>query len=176
MNKDLSLKEVGDIIRGDFFLINKDNKKSLYQLRAQSERTGTIKKALVHYQTGNDEYTATGHWCAIIINPTKHSVYFFDSFGDFPDSQISKIPMRYREMTGQVGKEIGKFLYDCYKSGYDVRYNEVKLQDDKSSVCGRYCGIFLRHESEPEVLATIVTQLAKKHNMTPDEIILAATS
>ncbi len=76
-----------------------------------------------------------GHWQCVFKNKNGN-IEVFDSFGSWIDSFLNKIDKNFRINTGQNYKYLTKLLYD---SGYNVEYNDKKLQDSNSSTCGKWC-------------------------------------
>jgi hypothetical protein len=100
---------------------------------------------LVHYQTDNHGRTIVGHWACMIINKYNKTVYWFDSYGIFPDDELDFIPYSYRRITNQKNRYIGNFLYTLMNRGYKISYNDKQLQrlGDGIATCGRYCALFI---------------------------------
>lgn len=74
----------------------------------------------------------TGHWCAIMR--TKDGIFYYNSYGKKYDSDLNVIPMCIKKILGQDKKEIARLL-----DGEMCSWNKIKMQGDKSQVCGRFC-------------------------------------
>jgi hypothetical protein len=74
----------------------------------------------------------SGHWCAVLRLPA--GLYYFNSYGQKYDADLSVIPMCIRRILGQDRREFRRLLGDL-----PMDYNKTKFQGDKSMVCGRYC-------------------------------------
>jgi hypothetical protein len=73
-----------------------------------------------------------GHWtCCMHL---KEGYYYFNSYGQKYDSDISVIPMCIRRILGQDRREFSRLL-----DGVKCDWNKTKLQGERSQVCGRYC-------------------------------------
>ena len=77
----------------------------------------------------------SGHWCCCFLNKNGR-VEIFDSFGTFPDGTLKDININFRKETNQAHKHLTDLLY---RGGRPVEYNDMKLQGNKSSTCGRWC-------------------------------------
>jgi hypothetical protein len=78
----------------------------------------------------------TGHWTCLC---KLHGGYvYFNSYGKKFDSDLSVIPMCIKKILGEDKQEITRLL-DSHKCDW----NRVKLQNDKSQVCGRWVVLFL---------------------------------
>ena len=73
-----------------------------------------------------------GHWTAL-MKPSS-GYFYFNSYGQKYDTDISVIPMCIRKILGEDRREITRLL-----DGHPCDWNRTKLQGDKSQVCGRYC-------------------------------------
>lgn len=76
-----------------------------------------------------------GHWC--LLQRSGDLIEFFDPYGDFPDSQLERVPEPFRTESGQSEKMLTKLLLN-----YDgeLSYNEHKFQHSKEDIktCGRW--------------------------------------
>jgi hypothetical protein len=73
-----------------------------------------------------------GHWTAMMR--LKNCFYYFNSYGERFDSDLSVIPMCIRKILGEDKREFSRLL-----DGQSCDWNRVKLQGEKSMVCGRWC-------------------------------------
>jgi len=74
-----------------------------------------------------------GHWTCL-IRYGENSYYYFNSYGQKYDTDLSVIPMCIRKILGEDRREITRLLGD-----HDCAWNRIKFQGEKSQVCGRYC-------------------------------------
>jgi hypothetical protein len=72
-----------------------------------------------------------GHWTALIHS--KDGYYYFNSYGEKYDDDLSIIPRCIRRILGQDRKEITRLL-----DGGNCQWNAHKFQANKSQCCGRY--------------------------------------
>lgn len=95
-----------------------------------------------------------GHWVCIIMDTNKNSIYFFDSYGTFPDDELKYIPNNFKSVSKQDYAYLSQLFEQAMDDGYKIDYNEYVLQgaDEKISTCGRWCGIrlLLRNLSNDE--------------------------
>lgn len=160
--KDLSLEEVIEIGGREVELITADSKERLRRIMEEGIRERKDKYIIVHYQMSHTRRTAEGHWAGMIIKQKIREIYYFDSYGYFPDDQLEMIPIEYRKRTNQVYRDIGKFLYEAIKErGYRVRYNDKKMQasDKRIATCGRYVGLFIKMGKSPEEYGEILGRI-----------------
>lgn len=132
---------------------------------------------LVHYQTKNVGSSRSGHWCSLRIKPRQKEIWFFDSYGEFPDDQLESIDPRYRKKTHQEDRKLGEFMYRCTKIGWRVRYNEYQYQQlkDRVNTCGRWSAVWLDSGLSPEKFHTVMERILSKTNLSPDQLIVAVT-
>lgn len=82
------------------------------------------------YVINTDRHDKPGmHWVACFLHTTKDIIEYFDSYGLVP-----------------LHGEILEFLN---RSGCEIKYNKVLLQDLESNLCGQYCCVYLyyRHRA-----------------------------
>ena len=78
-----------------------------------------------------EEELNSGHWvCCLRLDD---GLYYFNSYGQKYDTDISVIPRCIRKILNEDKREFSR-LFD----GADCDWNRVKLQGDKSQTCGRY--------------------------------------
>ena len=78
-----------------------------------------------------------GHWTAC-FKLGNGDIEFFDSFSSVPDGELKDIPKLFRNHNGMEYPYLTKLLYN---SPYNIHYNNMKIQNDDSSCCGRYCAL-----------------------------------
>lgn len=177
-NYNLSVDEVKRIARRrNICLVGADNKRTLKDIFNRGLDTGRDQYIILHYQTGDDDYSRYGHWVGMIIKPKIKMIYYMDSYGIYPDDQLEFIPDEYRNETGQSIRDVGIFLYRAINEfGYRVRYNNVRLQGKGNHIgtCGRYVGMFLYSGGSPEEFASSIKKLVKGKR-TADDVIVELT-
>ena len=175
MNRALTLEEVVDLSHKGIILVTSKNKKRLYSALDDAISSNEDKFILLHYQTSNSKKSINGHWVAMIIKPKIKQIWYFDSYGFFPDNQLENIPLLYRAKTNQVSRDVGVFLYLAYKKyGFKIRYNDVKLQRSGKNIatCGYYSAYFLRKNCTPEKLVDFLIDYSCKNNISPDRSVI----
>lgn len=106
-----------------------------------------------------------GHWTCVFKTP-RNTIEFFNSYGTVPDKTLNDIPLAFKKSHGEDFKTLTKLLYD---SGYEIEYNDKCLQQNDSSVCGRYCILRLCCEDIPiEQFQKLFTKNKKRN----DELVL----
>ena len=89
-------------------------------------------KAVILY-FWKDKPNKFGHWCCIFKTP-RDTIEFFDSYGSV-EHLLKDIPTTFKNSHGMEFPYLSKLVYD---SPYEYEYNDKKLQDNDSNVCGRY--------------------------------------
>lgn len=80
-----------------------------------------------------EDEPAHGHWTCM-IRTAESKYYYFNSYGQKYDSDLSVIPMCIRSILGEDRREITRLL-----DGKDCDWNHNKFQGERSQVCGRFC-------------------------------------
>jgi hypothetical protein len=109
-----------------------------------------------------------GHWVCVFKTP-RNTIEFFDSFGTL-ESQLRQIPKRFRMENGEDYPLLTELLYQC---PYQVEYNDKKLQDDDSSVCGRYV---LARLSTPNMKIEDFQKIFNRVPKANDQIVMQLTN
>jgi len=134
-----------------------------------------IDSCLIHFQHSHNNSVISGHWC--IITRNKNNLYFFDSYGNFPDDQLEHIDSQYNELVGQGFPFLSKLMHNC---PYNLHYNPYRLQslENNSSTCGRYAGLFSRHFKEFKDIDDFSKELLKykKKGFDIDELVVKLTN
>ena len=92
----------------------------------------------------NDE---VGHF-VLITHLDNENLEYFDSFGNNPQVQVEELARR---------------------NGMKVVKSSVKLQNEKSFICGKYC--ILRLRSLPTPLNEFIKILSKNEVFSPDQLV-----
>lgn len=89
--------------------------------------------ALVLLYESRDNY---GHW-TLVFKRNKNTIEHFDSYGIIPDDQFDYIDPNFLMKEGINEPYLTHLLY---KSGYNVEYNDYKLQemDNNIKTCGKW--------------------------------------
>ncbi len=110
----------------------------------------------------------SGHWtCCMKL---KEGFYYFNSYGERFDSDLSTIPMCIRKILGEDRREFSRLL-----DGAVCDWNKVKLQGERSQVCGRYCVLaitmmcFLNYS--PAEFVNFVQDKAKTLGKSCDQVV-----
>jgi hypothetical protein len=112
-----------------------------------------------------------GHWTCLFKTP-RGTIEFFDSLSTkkgVPDGVLSQIPHRFRDAHGEDYPYLTKLLYE---SPSQIEYNDKKLQNDSSSVCGRYCVLRLICD---DLSIEQFQQLFSKNTQANDQLVLQLT-
>lgn len=177
---ELSKQDIDRIAGSSVPIITAQNKQFILNDILNSPVTKYNIPFLVHYQTDNFGNIRIGHWACMIINKYTKDIYWFDSYGIFPDDELHYIDPIYRRRTDQHHRYIGKFLYTLMNRGYKIRYNEIPLQrrGDDVATCGRYCGIFIRLQPlAPESFITYLNKFKpEQYRNGYDDIVTKLTS
>lgn len=144
----------------------------------------TYPKAIILYMTSGN----SGHWCGLKL--MDGSLYFFDSYGTFPDVELEQIRKMKGDSFADETDQIHKKLTELIKKSpiKNVFYSQYKLQKLKSGIntCGRWVGMWLNsHMDENQFNAFIQKvklQLQKESNkknkklITNDDVIVYLTN
>lgn len=113
-----------------------------------------------------------GHWTLCFMYPDDRTVEFFDSYGYFPDDEMSFIPKDIQKEYKENFPYLCKLLLN---SGYKVVYNNHKLQSKKEGVntCGRHVVSRLMYRDIP---IDNYVKLINNSGYTPDEFVTRITN
>ena len=105
-----------------------------------------------------------GHW--ITCFGTKHNtIEFFDSLATKsgkPDMFLKDIPNQFKQSNGEDNPYLSKLLYECPEQ---IEYNDMKIQGDTSSTCGRHVILRLCCSDIPiETYQKLFTKNTKKND------------
>lgn len=112
-----------------------------------------------------------GHWCA--LTKRGNDINFLDSYGEVIDDQLESVN---NNIPGQDKKYLVKLLN---KFRGDVYFNDIQMQKMTQNIatCGRYAGLFLKYDYLPvDKFVDTLMKLAKKNNMTCDELVVVVTA
>lgn len=95
----------------------------------------------------------SGHWMSLSINPDKHEMYYFSTYGGKPDVEKNKWITEDDQLDS--GQELDIFndgLKEYQKRGWTIHYNDHPYQfpGDKTATCGIYTAAFIRSGMNPD--------------------------
>jgi hypothetical protein len=110
----------------------------------------------------------SGHWVAVTRNAS--GVYFFDSYGGAPDSQLRWVPEATRDSLGVDGNYLTTILRTATQPVY---YNKHDYQSDKDGVatCGRWCCLFIKKGMNCEDFYYFIQQQERKYKLNGDMLV-----
>jgi len=162
LKKSMSTKDIKKALNNEVRVISYDE---LDKYENIDEALGKYKKLVILYLT-EENY---GHFVCLWKFDDK-TIQFFDSYGDMVDRELKYIPSYFRKESGQDFPILSLLLL---KSNYEVRYNNFKLQGNKTNTCGRWCvyrliksnlneyefaEIFLNKKIDPDLIITYITR------------------
>lgn len=121
------------------------------------------------------EYVDSGHW--IIIYKYKNTINVFDSYSsDFIDDEITKVK-KNKLVKKQNYPYMTKLLINGYNKGYEIHYNEFKVQKGgKISTCGRHCIVrYIFKDLDEKDYYYTLNRLSQLTNMSLDELVTYLT-
>jgi len=124
---------------------------------------------IIFYPVAQDRSGTMGHYVTLIRSDDKHTIYFYDSYGGYPDTGIKKFVDKdlYKEESNSLIKHL-------LNSGYNVDYSPYPHQKtaNKSATCGRHSlnRIFFKHLGNEEYNTRMKT-VTKKLNTDPDKLV-----
>lgn len=124
---------------------------------------------IIFYPVAESNGGTFGHYVALIKDEDDHTIYFYDSYGGFPDSGIKKFVDRrlYNEKNNSLIKHL-------LSSGYKVDYSPYPHQKtaNKSATCGRHSlnRIFLKHLNNEEYNRRM-KKVTSKLKTDPDNLV-----
>lgn len=120
---------------------------------------------------------AVGHWCLIheaVDEKGAPCLEFFDSYGGFPDTQLSFVPEGFRRQSGQDHtRALAALQRGSEMTGLPLAFSPARLQQGgQIATCGRHC---VMRASMPwvsaEAYARALLGLARDNGLTPDELV-----
>jgi hypothetical protein len=90
-----------------------------------------------------------GHWtCLFKVYNKRNTLEFFDSYGTIPDKEKEFIEDGFLKESDQERNYLSELLY---KSGYNIIYNEHKLQKKEKGIatCGKFCSVRINYRDIP---------------------------
>ena len=94
---------------------------------------------VLYYPNLVEGATMSGHYTAVIFNKSKNTLYFWDSYGQLPDTHI---PVVGGVIDPQKLYDRSSLLIDhVLDAGINVDYSNQKNQliSNNSATCGRWC-------------------------------------
>lgn len=114
-----------------------------------------------------------GHWCC--INKIDNKIYFFDSYGLFPDNQKKYLkPDKTIKKLNQKN-QMKRLLLNALNNNYEIYYNHNLLQNKNTSTCGYWCIAFIKYNKSENEFYDYINRLHKKYDLDYDllSIIIA---
>lgn len=139
----------------------------LTKYKTLDEALGRKRALILLYETEQNY----GHWvCVFKLN--SNTIEHFDPYGLKPDKELKFVPANYRKVSGQDYPHLTALLYN---SGYEITYNEYKLQKMKkdTNTCGRWVAMRIAMRMLP--LEEFV-KLFKLKGLTPDDVVTLLTA
>lgn len=112
-----------------------------------------------------------GHW--VCVSRINNEIEFFDSYNNYPDTQLKWTPLHLRELLNQKDTYLSDLLDKTNKKVY---YNEIQYQSNKDDIatCGRHV-IFrlmkLKEGLDLDDYQRYIKSLKDKYNTTYDIIV-----
>ncbi len=122
-------------------------------------------KVLLLYEDSRQPNAIRGHWCCL-YKFSDNDLCFFDSYGEMPDDQLKHIPEQYRMQYNMMHRWLSDLMAN---SDYNLHFNPYKLQSDTTETCGRWCGMIMREQVDPEDFADIILDIAKNKGLKKPE-------
>jgi len=114
----------------------------------------------------------SGHWVCVTRNADKYN--YFNSYGKSYNQDLYLIPSTIRKILGNYDNYLNDLLKDK-----NVVYNKLKLQNDKSEICGRYVALFIVMNTKLGYSMKEFLDYLKKHkkeqNVSFDDLIMILT-
>ena len=129
MNISLSSSEILSLLDNKCNLVQYSD---LHKINSIEQLLGPHRKCVLLYQTSH----SYGHWCCVWEHD--HSIFFFDSYGSKPDSQLNFVPP---DLKDELNSNHNYLIRLMYNSGMDVEFNQFQFQsrDPDVATCGRWC-------------------------------------
>lgn len=160
----LSTNTIIDVFGGKVKIVTSDE---LYKFKTLDELLKPYNKVVILYIWQSAPLPKYGHFVA--LSKRGNIIDYFDPFGKKIDSVNKQLPNKYRSENHLDYNYLTKLLYD---SSYQVEYNEKPIQDEKSSVCGRYSIVKLALSDLPMTEFQKLFQKDTKYN---DDLIIDLT-
>ena len=119
----------------------------------------------------------TGHWCA--LSRLNKKVYFFDSYGNAPDSQLRWVDKDTRQELGTAEPFLKRLLQD---SEFEINFNKINYQKEEPNIstCGAHCVLWLTKNQDFEMdfnkYYDFMKNEKQKTGLDYDEIVSALVS
>jgi hypothetical protein len=110
----------------------------------------------------------TGHWVTMMRTPT--GFYYFNSYGQKYDDDLSIVPRCIRRILGEDRREITRLL-----DGKEMKWNKHKFQSARTQVCGRYCilavTMICKMLYSPEIFEDFLLRKTKEFKEPTDQLV-----
>lgn len=107
-----------------------------------------------------------GHWCC--INKIDKNIYFFDSYGMFPDNQKKYLRPDKQMKKLNEKNQMRRLLLNTIDLGYTCYYNHNLLQGKNTSTCGYWCVSFIKYNKSENDFYNYIERLHKKYDLSYD--------
>jgi len=119
-------------------------------------------KVLLLYEDSRQPGAIRGHWCCV-YKFSDNDLAFFDSYGEMPDDQLKHIPEQYRMQYNMMHRWLAKLMAN---SNYNLHFNPYGLQGKTTETCGRWCGLAMREQVDPEFFVDKILDIAELEGFT----------
>lgn len=162
MNKALSDTDILNMIGGKANLFTYQE---LQHIKTLDEALGKYKAFVLLYEA-RDNF---GHWTCV-FKTDDQTVEVFDPYGVKIDEELKWIPDNFRKVNYLPYAHLSYLLWD---SGYNIIYNDHKLQKHGNSIntCGRW--VVCRLNNRNVELNDFAEQFEKYND--PDEVVVRVT-
>jgi hypothetical protein len=149
--------EIKEMLANDVDIIRYENLSSFNKIDELFKNSENI---VLLYQTKENE----GHW--VCMWRTKKKIFFFDSYGGTPDSQLKYAKYNHNRLHSYLLK----LMYD---SSYLIDYNDYELQGNYPiSTCGRWCVERLKNKGlSTKAFGNTFFDISEKTGFSPDYIV-----
>lgn len=163
MNYDKALS-AGDIYKLMNNKVNIVSYKDIHKFNNINELLEPYGKCILLYHTKKNY----GHWVCLYENDHKTDIFFFDSYGFKPDTQLKYIHNSLKKELNHDYNYLIKLLYDSNKN---IFFNEYKLQKVGKNIktCGLWVVLRLKYK---DISIKNFNKIMNSTKYTPDELIL----
>ena len=122
------------------------------------------------------ETPVSGHWCALIRNPSQYE--WFDSYGNAPDADLSK----WLTPSQRINLKENTYYLSNLLQGRNYVYNKVKYQQLRQGVntCGDHisyrCYKLKNEGSNLKDYQDHMKKYSKLYGLTPDQLVASFVS
>lgn len=106
-----------------------------------------------------------GHWTLLNYNPKRKMITFFDSYGYFPENELSHEANKMKHINTPT-----KLLKILYEQPHKIEYNDHRLQQT-GSTCGKWCCVYAKSNMNVDNFHKMIRKKCKEEKLTNDELI-----